>query len=192
MSVLIDTALGDRDYLNGGQLLHALPSGPDLSRIRVRFRRLTTGPGFWSPQPDDRFEETCRATLIGEEGLRRFHFLMHPDLPLKKGGAEPPCQIEVVSLTPGYYVPDRAEADFEGPIWTATIMLSKLIGPRPGSGGTWLPVLAEGGPQVLSPAPRSGRILLTHLQERSGIQSLLIRVDGEEVLRLGVVIASRP
>jgi hypothetical protein len=191
MTGLIDTAIGNRDYLNGGQLLYALPHDPDLSRVRVRFRRLTTAPGFWSPDPDVRFEETCRATLIGHAGVRTLHFLMCPELSMRKGGVEPPCQVDVVSLIPGPFVPSQAEADFAGPIWTATILLSKIIGPRPGTGATWLPVFAEGGQEMLSPETRSGRILLTHLQERSGVQSFLIRVDGDDVLRFGVVIASK-
>ena len=48
MSLIIDRTVGDRTYLNAGQLLFALPRPPGLTRVRARFRRLATTPGFWS------------------------------------------------------------------------------------------------------------------------------------------------
>lgn len=188
MTGLLDTAIGDRGYLNGGQLLYALPREPGLSRVRVRFRRLTTSPGLWSASPGDASEETCRATLhLGAEA-RDLHFLMRPDLPLKRGEREPPCFVELISTRPGRVVPLAAEADFEGPVWSATILLSKLIGPPPGSGRTWVPTFVEGGGALLDPTPRRGRISLSHLRDRLGVSTLLIRVDGEPLMEFGVIM----
>jgi len=186
---LIDTALGDRSYLNGGQLLHALPVAPGFNRVRVRFRRLTTHPGFWSTEPDERLEETCRATLMGEWVTRTFYFLTKPDLPLMRGAGEPLCHVKVVSLIRGPLVPERSEADFEGAVWNSTILLSKMIGPPPDSNATWLPVFVEGGSALLSPTPQSGRILLTYLRERAGVQCFRIEINGEKLMTFGVVIA---
>jgi hypothetical protein len=191
MGRLIDTALGERGYLNGGQLLYALPREPGLSRVRVRFRRLTTHPGSWASEPGEGREETCRATLQEGGRSRTLHFLTRPDLPLRRGGVEPPCHVEVLSVLPGPVVPKTAVADFEGPVWSATILLSKRIGPPPGSGRVWVPTLVEGGADLLSPETRRGRIALRHVRDRMGVSTLLVLVDDRDFLEFGVIVAKR-
>jgi hypothetical protein len=188
MTGLLDTAIGDRGYLNGGQLLYALPREPGLSRVRVRFRRLTTSPGLWSSSPGDASEETCRATLYQGGEAKDLHFLMRTDLTLRRGGQEPSCFVKLISSRPGRVVPLAAEADFEGPIWSATILLSKIIGPPTGSGRTWVPTFVEGGGDLLDPTPRRGRISLSHLRDRLGVSTLLIHVNGEPFMEFGVIM----
>lgn len=190
MSGLIDTAIGTRDYLNAGQLLFALPREAGLSRVRARFRRLATSPGFWSPEPVPGLLETCNATLIGTGGARRLHFMSLPDRTLKRGGDEAPCEVRVTALEQGPLIPRWVEAEFEGAVWSATIRLSRLIGPAPGSGRVWLPVTLDGAADLLDPVIRSGRIRLDHTRDRIGVHLLKIRIDGRDLMEFGVTVAN--
>jgi hypothetical protein len=190
MSLIIDRTIGDRTYLNAGQLLFALPRPPGLTRVRARFRRLATTPGSWSAGPGGEGEETCRVTLQGESGPQLFRFITRPDLPLLRGGPEAPCEVIVRALCAGPVIPESAEADFEGALWSATIRLARLIGPPPGSGRVWLPVSVEGAPDLLDPSPRSGRISLRHTRDRMGVHLLRIWIDGRDLMEFGVVTAN--
>lgn len=191
MLQLIDTTLGMRDYLNGAQLLFGLPRPPDMTRVRVRFRRLATCPGYWSPRPAPGAEETCRAILSGPGGVLTFHFLSRPDLWLKRGGPEAHCLVEVTRVVAGPLIPRSAEARFEGAVWPAAIRLTRLIGPDPGPGKVWLPVSAEGDVALLDPTLKTGRIGLRHTQDRRGIHLLQISIDELPLMDLGVACVTR-
>lgn len=186
MSAPIDQTIGGRSYLNAGQLLFALPCPPGLTRVRARFRRLATTPGVWSEGPGDRAGEVCRASMQGEAGARLFRFLPRPDLPLLRGAPDPPCEVRVLSVYAGPALPERVEAEFEGPVWTAAIRLAKLIGPAPGSGRVWVPVWVDGDPALADPTPRTGRIGLRQAGDRMGVRHLRVRIDNRGLMELGV------
>ena len=152
MTALIETAFGARDYLNAGQLLFALSGDPAVQRVRARFRRLATSPGFWSPALVPGLEGVSSVTLTGEAGATRLHFLSRPDLPLQRGGAEAPCSVEITTLEKGPLVPRWAEAEFEGAVWSATIRLASSAPPR-GPAGSGVRSRWRGGRSSLIRAP---------------------------------------
>ena len=189
MTALIETAFGARDYLNAGQLLFALSGDPAVQRVRARFRRLATSPGFWSPALVPGLEGVSSVTLTGEAGATRLHFLSRPDLPLQRGGAEAPCSVEITTLEKGPLVPRWAEAEFEGAVWSATIRLARQLGAPPGTGRVWRPVAVEGRAELLDPRTRSGRIRLEHTRDRMGVRLLRVLIDGRELMELSIVAA---
>jgi hypothetical protein len=189
MTALIDRAIGERTYLNAGQLLFALPTREDLNRIRVQFRRLNTTPGYWSENPGEGGQETCRVRLDRGGGADLFRFIPRPDLPLLRGAPEPPCDVRVRALKAGPVIPASAEAEFEGALWTSTIRLAKLIGPPPGSDHVWLPVCVDGSPELLDPTPRSGLISLRHVRDRMGVHLLHISINDKDLMEFGVTVA---
>lgn len=189
MTELIDRAIGERTYLNAGQLLFALPRREGMSRVRVQFRRLNTTPGYWSEKPEDGGQETCRVKLDRGGCADLFRFIPRPDLPLLRGAPEAPCEVRVTSLKSGPVIPVSAEAEFEGALWTSTIRLAKLIGPPPGSDHVWLPVCVDGSPELLDPTPHSGLISLKHVRDRMGVHLLHIRINGMNLMEFGVTVA---
>ena len=186
MTPLLDTSLGGRAYLNAGQLLHALPRPGGVTRVRVRFRRLTTRPGRWARDAQPGQQETAQATLYLGDRTETLRFMTDPGLRLKTGAVEPVCEIRDLNVMGDHHDPSSAELSFEGPVWPAMIEACKLImSDRPGA-STRFPVSVDGGAFLLDPAPVNGRLRLERLQDRMGVRLLRVTVTGGGVMVVGL------